>query len=946
MPNDHDTNLTGQAATSCVPCGLHRPVRNVYFDGKMMTARDLTAEQDYMNGMRHLGNMMLEGKGTVCGLKVLQHPQPGCRNSHLVLKAGIALSCCGQEIVVPQDVTIPVLDLIRADPELQLQLVEGMDLVVSLCRQDNPAEMAPVLISDCCSGSGSQMPGRISEDFGFQLSAVPAGTTPLERSVIKPDMKWVHSINGDGQVPTAVSVDEDAGRVWISSGLQGDVALRSYSVATHSQEATLRGWDAVYDIATPSAGAWMFVAGRWNEKDVIALYRRDPAHQARPSGFLFTAGRAQIAVSPITGALFALALTHGARKPSLSAWTAEQLDPSKLDEANMQWKTSSGGDPKVVIQNSNTPLTMAFEAGCRAIAVSPNGQTLALVIPGVVASNPIHIVAVNELLSGGVTKFTDTKADIRGGNNANVNPVFGAMTALQFSYDSSLLHVIGRNSADPADPSLGAYHRISLTESGPRMTGRGMTIALPADAASWPALYVAPDERWVYVSDAKPEDAGGSDDGVLMVFPTAPAKVPAETPDEVNPLQSLQLNTRLSAGVMRLRGQRLYLPGYELIERDLGLDEAATPQGRVLIIDISEADISGLFEAAVEGCSTCGDACSCVTLAHITGYQFVDEAPMAISDAGDASAGSAVIDNLSFRPLVPSNVTLMEAILEIAARGIESGPPGARGENGAQGPAGRAGAKGDNGQGISEVVYSKDVSEPKLEEIGGTGGKLRLLLPEPKAGARGKSIVDVVFGSGTTPRLDPVGNDWRLVLPFPEAGGGGDVRPSNEYQFVTEMGWQHGETFGLDAPPDSMRFTLSNSVANPEALITDQGFGQWKHYFSGALEFRVHTHFDVNDGENPLMISQSNTFQYSPRLESVDQMFDGQTFTIDMKPLWSALRVMKVVRARVEVVLHGSFLESANKFPFCGRPDLDPNSLDAGLVGGTWRSWIEIQSKT
>ena len=31
----------------CVPCGLHEPRRNVYFDGKLLLARDFEDEQVY-----------------------------------------------------------------------------------------------------------------------------------------------------------------------------------------------------------------------------------------------------------------------------------------------------------------------------------------------------------------------------------------------------------------------------------------------------------------------------------------------------------------------------------------------------------------------------------------------------------------------------------------------------------------------------------------------------------------------------------------------------------------------------------------------------------------------------------------------------------------------------------------------------------------------------------
>src|SRR5262245_66006895 len=45
-------------------------------------------------------NQYLHGWGTVCGLKVLEHPNPACRKQYVVVTAGVAVDCCGREILV------------------------------------------------------------------------------------------------------------------------------------------------------------------------------------------------------------------------------------------------------------------------------------------------------------------------------------------------------------------------------------------------------------------------------------------------------------------------------------------------------------------------------------------------------------------------------------------------------------------------------------------------------------------------------------------------------------------------------------------------------------------------------------------------------------------------------------------------------------------------------
>lgn len=89
-------------------CELEQFERNNYFYGKLMTVRDFEAEQDYFNNKRYLINRMIHGIGIVCGLKVEDNssvegkkPQKDKTDSWSVyLNPGVALDCCGHEIVV------------------------------------------------------------------------------------------------------------------------------------------------------------------------------------------------------------------------------------------------------------------------------------------------------------------------------------------------------------------------------------------------------------------------------------------------------------------------------------------------------------------------------------------------------------------------------------------------------------------------------------------------------------------------------------------------------------------------------------------------------------------------------------------------------------------------------------------------------------------------------
>jgi hypothetical protein len=94
---------TGPNATCSAACGAIVAERNRYFTGKYMTARDFQGEQQYFLSRHQLHNRLLHGWGIVCGLRVLHHPNRECVARWVVVRAGIALDCCGRELVLPAD---------------------------------------------------------------------------------------------------------------------------------------------------------------------------------------------------------------------------------------------------------------------------------------------------------------------------------------------------------------------------------------------------------------------------------------------------------------------------------------------------------------------------------------------------------------------------------------------------------------------------------------------------------------------------------------------------------------------------------------------------------------------------------------------------------------------------------------------------------------------------
>jgi len=91
----------GKTIDKC-KCDLHQLERNRYFYGKLMTVRDFEAEQCYNREHRHLHNQALHGQGAICGFAV--EPKAGAGNqAKLVVKPGMALDCCGRELILAND---------------------------------------------------------------------------------------------------------------------------------------------------------------------------------------------------------------------------------------------------------------------------------------------------------------------------------------------------------------------------------------------------------------------------------------------------------------------------------------------------------------------------------------------------------------------------------------------------------------------------------------------------------------------------------------------------------------------------------------------------------------------------------------------------------------------------------------------------------------------------
>lgn len=107
--------MTKEDKKRCGVCVIPYFERNNYFYGKLMTVRDFFKEQCYFNEKRWLINRMISGWGVVCGLDVKQKsvdpndPCKGYDNKKVVVTPGLAIDCCGREILVCEEREISVI---------------------------------------------------------------------------------------------------------------------------------------------------------------------------------------------------------------------------------------------------------------------------------------------------------------------------------------------------------------------------------------------------------------------------------------------------------------------------------------------------------------------------------------------------------------------------------------------------------------------------------------------------------------------------------------------------------------------------------------------------------------------------------------------------------------------------------------------------------------------
>jgi hypothetical protein len=264
MAHTHEHNGNG----TCLECAVPQLARNNYFTGKLLVERDFREEQDYFLGKDRRHNQELHGWGAVCGLKVKQHPDEGCRDRYVIIEPGTAIDCCGHEILVRHEEYFDFRHLI---PDGWFDVPQGETeppkhrLQICLRYVECPAEEVPALFDDCGCDDDACKPNRIRDAYDFELvldpavEAQPVYGPQLDRlGTISIDEVWRVALDEPNQkvhVLTRSSATDGGGKVTWSW------AVTSYSTSDqHQVQPTLAGDGQALDLAVSTDGGKIFVA--------------------------------------------------------------------------------------------------------------------------------------------------------------------------------------------------------------------------------------------------------------------------------------------------------------------------------------------------------------------------------------------------------------------------------------------------------------------------------------------------------------------------------------------------------------------------------------------------------------------------------------------------------------------------------------------------------------
>jgi DNA-binding beta-propeller fold protein YncE len=621
----------------CNDCDLETTERLNYFTGQFLTERDFRAEQEYQIGKHRQHNRYLHGYGTVCGLKIVQHPNPDCQDRFVILEPGLALDCCGREIVVKEKVYIDLVKLFAAQ-NIDLNSInpeEKKHLLFSLCYEECKTEFVPALYSECgCDEFGCDA-NRIVEGFGIKLQLLKDLPKPLHEEPDGVSLDWITTLSLNNAV--RVVLDPNGARIYVlTSAEQGQIMvydtkhhclLRSIDIKAHAA-----------DLSVSPDGKYLYIIRGKIETET--QYFLEVLNVEDLSNIPAPVNKLPLNTEPLD-------FSNPPQVVVAADGKIYILDPK--GKTITIWKTDINTGGTGTTAQYGSPISITNNP--KAIAVSSDNRWLFFAEEN---SNAIKAIKVDTPPS---TSPSVISIDLTAPND---NPLL-----LAVSGDSKRLYVVAI--ATSGDKKVRAFQIEETPVSFPEIkpTSASINIVIGGTTDTPTTIAVSPSGKWVYVllktSDGK---------GIIKVIDggkiaTTPDRALAESVIVVSDPQDLVLDPEQ---------QRIYVAGK---------GNATTKTcGGISVIDVKGKQCSEVIWRALDGCPECPDD-NCVPLAIVADYvKNYRENPKITNDR---------IENRKYRPLVTSTETLKQLVI----CALETGGGGANGKDGTKGD------KGDPGSGLN-----------------------------------------------------------------------------------------------------------------------------------------------------------------------------------------------------------------------------------------------------
>ena len=657
----------------CTECDFATDERLNYFTGQFLAERDFRAEQEYQIGKHRQHNRYLHGYGTVCGLKLVEHPNSDCRDRFVILEPGLALDCCGREIVVKEKVYIDLVKLFVAQ-NIDLNNIKSEEqnhLLFSLCYEECKTEFVPALYSECgCDEFGCDA-NRIVEGFEVKLQLLKDLPKPLHEEPDGVNLDWITTLSLDKAF--RVVLDPKGERIYVLTSAGQDQIL-VYDAKHHCLLKSIPVDGQGVDLAIAPTGKFLYVIRDTspNNKYVLRVVNVSNLNNHVNGIDLPLADGGlnnlpQVEVSKATDGRVYVLDPH-TTQPQVTIWKdsinflAPNAAKANIDAAKFADITPAS--PPTVIGSKSV-----------AIAISPNGTWL-FIADG--TDNNIRVSKVDTLtlpIPSQVTALISLSESPK---------------LLAVSDDSKRLYVVTVPAS--GDKKIRAFN---IQEGNPPTvaelavlgaTELGIKIGIDEPVA----IAASPSGKWAYVLLKNSENKGIIKvvDGDKIAIDPSKALLPAVFSVVSDP-QDL---------VLEPEGNRLYVAG-----KGNSLPPSC---GGVSVIDVKETQCSELIWRALDGCPECPED-NCVPLAIVENY--------VKNYKNDPKITNARIENRKFRPLVPSTDTLKQLVMcALETGGGTKGKEGSKGDPGLQGKEGSKGdpgVKGDQGEGLeSELTQIKALS--------------------------------------------------------------------------------------------------------------------------------------------------------------------------------------------------------------------------------------------